>query len=247
VFNVTRTQMMEFHRLHYSTGNCCIVVAGDTSEDLLNMLNEALYPFCIDEISQIAKPEYSIKSSRDKFEYIQKPSATQAAIRMACLIDYDSFADYHMLKVLNTLLGGYFGSRLMKNIREDKGLTYGIGSSVQLSEGKALFSISAEVAGNMWQEALNEINFELKSLSEMPISDEELNLVKKTMLGDKLAMFDGAFASSAVFRSLLEAGLDYTFVEDSIHAIHQADENRLKTIASSMLQPEKMTVVVAGP
>ncbi|HOE04114.1 MAG TPA: pitrilysin family protein [Bacteroidales bacterium] len=247
VFGVTRNQLTDFHRTHYHAQSCSIVVSGNVGEELFHIIDNAIQPYIGEQKTALIKPVYTEETSPEKFEYITKSGASQAAIRMGCLIDIDNMPDYHMLKVLNTLLGGYFGSRLMKNIREDKGLTYGIGSSVHLSGDKAVFNISAEVAGDTWQQALNEIDNELSALVDKPITHEELMLVKKTMLGDKLAMFDGAFASSAALRSLLEAGLYYNFIEDGISAIHKANEKILKNIATTMITRDKMTVVVAGP
>ena len=89
--------------------------------------------------------------------HIAKEGALQSAIRIGRVCFNSHHRDYHQLKFLSVVLGGYFGSRLMSNIREDKGLTYGIGSMCVHHEESGYFSISTEVKGEGTQLALKEI------------------------------------------------------------------------------------------
>jgi len=134
----------------------------------------------------------------------------------------------------------------MKNIREDKGYTYGIGSSVQWYNGNAVFNIVAEVNADVWQDAVAEILQEIEHLYTKPIPADELNLVKKTMLGDTLGMFDGPVASARVLKSLMEAGLDYSFLETGIRAIHSTYEAMQQNLAKKYLTRDSLLTVVAG-
>lgn len=247
VFSLSAGDLIQYHNERYHHGICRLVISGYYDDALLTELNNAIKPYVssnsIDDQFSIAEPE---SEAGTKFEYLQKQGATQAAIRMGKLIDMETKSDYHLLKVLNTLLGGYFGSRLMKNIREDKGYTYGIGSAVQWFGGKALFNIMAEVNSDVWKDAVEEINKEIYNLHNGTIPFDELNMVKKTMLGDILGMFDGAYASARVLKSLMEAEQDYSFLEATIEAIHNADEYSLQQLAKKYLKPEDLYVVVAG-
>src|SRR5690242_19469508 len=108
---------------------------------------------------------------------MHKEDAIQSALRVGRLTFNKTHPDYLSLKVLNTVLGGYFGSRLMANIREDKGYTYGIGSSLISMKNEGYFVISSEVGVDVCSKALDEIFFEIKRLTEEPIDDSELQLV----------------------------------------------------------------------
>ncbi|NLA25536.1 MAG: insulinase family protein [Bacteroidales bacterium] len=247
ISKINKTELLEFHQKHYISKNCKIIVSGNTDLNILEILNENLAPYCNDNQKKIELKTHTPEKSSENFVHIQKPDAKQAAIRMGGLIEFDNFEEYHNLKTLNTVLGGYFGSRLMKNIREDKGLTYGIGSFLQFCDGKAFFNIVAEVKGSKWEEALSEIKKEINNLWAIPISTDELDMVKKTILGGLLSNFDGAFASAAVLRGLLEIEKDYQFFEDAIRSIHKIDESLLQNLAKEKLNIENLSAVVAGP
>jgi predicted Zn-dependent peptidase len=90
------------------------------------------------------------------------------------------------MRVLNTMLGGYFGSRLMTNLREDKGYTYGIGSAMVPLQHSGYFFITCEVGAEVTGEALKEIRKELDLLRSEEVKEEELSLVKNYMLGSFL-------------------------------------------------------------
>jgi zinc protease len=122
-----------------------------------------------------------------------KDDAIQSAIRIGRPLVTKTHKDYQALQVVNTIFGGYFGSRLMSNIREDKGYTYGIGSGVVSMNDVGYFVISTEVGVDVCASALNEIYFELKRLREELVSDDELDLVKNYMLGTLLRSAEGAF------------------------------------------------------
>ena len=158
------------------------------------ILNEYLGTWKLKKASSVQ--EYSSKVKNDKI-HIAKEGALQSAIRIGRVCFNSHHRDYHQLKFLSVVLGGYFGSRLMSNIREDKGLTYGIGAICVHQEESGYFSISTEVKGEGTQLALQEIYFELRRLREELISDEELSLVKNYIIGQILNSADGPFAQAS--------------------------------------------------
>ena len=95
---------------------------------------------------------------------------------------------------VNTILGGYFGSRLIRNIREEKGYTYGIYSSVLSMVDASALIISSEVNARYTQQAIEEVFKEIRKLQTEKVSDEELQLVRNYMTGSLLQQFDGSFS-----------------------------------------------------
>jgi predicted Zn-dependent peptidase len=154
--------------------------------------------------------------------------------------------DFHSLTVLNTILGGYFGSRLMTNIREDKGYTYGIGSGMIPLKKAGYFFISTEVGVEVCNKAIDEIYIEINRLRNESISEKELILVKNYMIGSFLRSIDGPFALANRFKSIMEYDLDYSYYDDYISTIKNIKASDLLNLANKYLDPNSMTEVVAG-
>ena len=174
-------------------------------------------------------------SKKVSFIYIEKENALQSAIRIGRIFPNKTHHDYFGLKILNTVLGGYFGSRLMKNIREDKGYTYGIGSGILSLKESGYFFISTEVGSDVTQLALNEIYKEIETIRTTPIPQEELDLVKNYLLGQLLSSCDGPFSMAAMFENANEYGLDYTHYNNYIACIKEISPTTLLELAVKYL------------
>ncbi len=118
----------------------------------------------------------------DTIQHIAKPDGVQSSIRMGMRTINRGHADYFSLLLLNHILGGYFGSRLMKNIREEKGLTYGIYSSLNPFKNDCMFSIGADVDKINVELTINEIKKEIEALCLTEISEDELDVTKTIFL-----------------------------------------------------------------
>ncbi len=154
--------------------------------------------------------------------------------------------DYARFMLMTTVLGGYFGSRLMSNIREDKGYTYGIYARTQIYRGVIVFFITADVAGGMAQAALDEVNKELELLCKEPVADEELELVKTVLAGDFLRSVDGIFEKSARYCDMLGTCVDERLTDNLRSALQDTTPAQLQELAQRFLNPSDMTVCLAG-
>lgn len=177
---------------------------------------------------------------------ILKPDAIQSAIRLGRLVVDKKHKDYFGLQLLDTLLGGYFGSRLMMNIREDKGYTYGIGSAVAVMEESAYFFISTEVAKEVKEQTIAEIYVEMERLKSEIIPADELERVKNYMLGEFLRHSDGPGAMMESFKNIWFNQLPITYYSDFIHAIHQLKSEDLQQLARRYFVREEMVEVIVG-
>ena len=143
-------------------------------------------------------------------------------------------------------MGGYFGSRLMSNIREDKGYTYGIGSAVVSMEDAIFFFISAEVGADVTNETLQEVYFELNRLCNDLVPKEELVMVKNYMLGSMLKSSDGPFSMADKYKSVYFKGEDLSFYDRYISMINKVTSEELLTVAKKYFNPKEMLEVVVG-
>jgi predicted Zn-dependent peptidase len=177
---------------------------------------------------------------------VQKNNAIQSAVRIGKLLFNKNHPDYYKFQVLNTILGGYFGSRLMANIREDKGYTYGIGSGLSVLEDAGYFFVSTEVAKDVTQPTINEIYFEIEKLQNHLVSDDELEKVKNYLLGDFLRHSDGPIAIMENYKNIYFNNLSEDYYSDFIKAVNDVTPKQLQDIAIKYLQKNTMLEVVVG-
>jgi predicted Zn-dependent peptidase len=140
--------------------------------------------------------------------------------------------------VLNNILGGYFGSRLMSNIREDKGYTYGIHSYLQDHIQQSAWLVSTEVGKDVCEAAINEIYKEMKRLQDEPVGEEELQLVRNYMMGSILGDLDGPFHVIARWKNYILNNLDETYFYNAINTIRTVSAGELQQLAKKYLNPE---------
>jgi predicted Zn-dependent peptidase len=179
-------------------------------------------------------------------KHLAKADAIQTAIRIGKRLFTKTHPDYCSITVLNTLLGGYFGSRLMSNIREDKGYTYGISSGIVSMKEGGYFIISTEVGSEVCDPAIHEIYREIGKLRTELVPLEELNLVKNYMLGSFLRSIDGAFAQIERFIAVEEYGLGLDFYRQYVDTIRSIDVKRLRDLANQYLQEDSFVELTAG-
>jgi len=243
---VNNLDLTDFHKFQYHSNNCTILVAGRIKPGLINEI-EAHFGGNDWSGTPSQRLQYLPSGSIEKNHFMVKEGAMQSAIRIGGLMFGRSHPDFAGMKVLNAILGGYFGSRLMNNLREDKGYTYGIGSSVvPLREG-GYFVISGEVGADVTKEALAEIKSELNRLCNDLVPESELSLVRSYLTGEMLRAVDGPFAQADLYRELIEDGLDITHFEEFIDTVQHINAPQLQDLAIKYLNPDHLFSLVVGP
>lgn len=239
---ITRDQLIQFHESHYLKGLSKVVVVGNIEEDVISKV--------IDECKEITLQtsptfENTIENKKGEF-YLEKDDAIQSAIRLGRILFNKKHPDYLDFLVLNTIIGDYFGSRLMANIREDKGYTYGIGSMLAEVNEFGYFLIATEVRKDVRANTLDEVKFEFNRLKNELVSEGEMELVKNYMLGQLLKSADGAYAMTDLFLSAEAQGKDLDFYNDALHAVRSITPERIKELANTYLNWEDFTVISIG-
>jgi len=227
-----------------------------------NQLNQVLYVYTGPEsfaieaalsdnhfpINPLAEPqtEEALPMPQSHEEWIHKTGSTQNSLRFGKQLPGRTHSDYYALTLFNLVLGGFFGSRLMKNIREDKGLTYGIHSSITPFKTYSIFKISSECNNSLTDVVKTEILNEIKVLQTELIGEEELNIAKNYFKGALLRNFDGAFNIADRFKASIESGASKTYYEDLFKQIDSIPAEMVKTIANNYFDTESLNYCVAG-
>ena len=241
---LTVADLEAFYKKCYIDGKYKVLVSGRLSDADLDLIRKDVESWTSVGNEQ---PEFKTGTFNPGYKRIVKEGANQSAIRIGVPRFKMDHQDYLKMKVLNTILGGYFGSRLMANIREDKGYTYGIGSALIPFSEHGLFLIASEVGSQFEQDALKEIKFELNRLKEELVPEEELALVKKYMLGNALRSFDGVFDLLERYKEIMNIDKGYAFFDEFIAAINNVSAEELKDLANKYLNIEEMLTIVVGP
>jgi len=243
---LTQADIVSFHKKHYHPGTCKIIISGKIDDADIKLTEKHFGQN--DWIKQTDKPklqpDYPINSQN---EYIvEKKDVTQTAIRIGKRIINKEHPDFHKLNVVNTILGGYFGSRLMKVIREEKGYTYGINSVIVSLANAAFFVIVSEVGADVARDAVHDIEHEIKILREKPVTKGELSIVKNFMLGDILRSFDGPLEISSAYRSIIDIDLNPGYFHQAINAIKEITPEEIMLLANKYLNETSFIKTFAG-
>ena len=177
---------------------------------------------------------------------IPKAGSLQVALRAALTMPPKTHPDYHGLKILVSVLGGYFGSRLMQNLREDKGMTYGVGASLRSFGDHGVMTVASEVMAGREDDALEQVRFEMERLRSERVTEAELNRVKSYLHGQWMAGLDGPFALMDRYWDLRHDGLGQDYLQDYLRALEGISPSALLDLAVRYLDPDAMVVVLAG-
>ena len=244
--NLERNFLIDFYKKYYTTKNCKIIVSGKINNKTIPLLNKLLGSNKQNAgYTEQSKP-YKIEANAAHKHFIKKEDALQTAISIGKPLFNKKHPDFIPLQILNTVLGGYFGSRLMSNIREDKGYTYGIGSALISLQNSGYFYIATEAGTHVSKNAINEIYKEIKLLCDELIPQAELNLVKNFMLGSFLRTIDGPFALSEMFKSVLEYDMDFTYYDKYLNIINSITSENLIQLAKKYFTKETMFELLVG-
>lgn len=221
-----------------------ILLSGDINAQIISLVNQEIGSIPLKEkITFVFKP-YKPSTQTDFF--IEKELSVQASIRIGNASIDVKHEDYLDLEILNRILGGYFGSRLMKNIREENGYTYGIYSYLSPFQGGSYFCIATDVGVQYKEATLNEISKEINRLKTELVSDAELQMVKNYHKGRIMKSVDGALRFAHVLNNNLSLGLDETRINEQLKAVEEITAERLLNLANKYLDYDKMYKIVVG-
>ncbi|TGE07528.1 M16 family metallopeptidase [Hymenobacter fodinae] len=242
---VSAEQVRAFHHEFYQLSGAEVFLCGDVLPQHEQALQQTLG--VTQAVGTTPTPIVNSTASAPSHDYVTVPGSLQASLRIGRLWPANSHAKTHQLQVLVKVLGGYFGSRLMKNIREDKGFTYGIYASVGPREHATSFVIGSDVNAASADAAIKEVHHELRKLQDELIPADELQTVKNYMTGKFANELSTVFEQCDKYKSIVFFNLPPDFYSDFIKQTQAVDAATLRLLAQEYLSPEYMIEVVAGP
>ena len=177
---------------------------------------------------------------------MQHDGAVQSSIRMGRLLFTRAHEDFIPMQVLSTTLGGYFGSRLMQNLRERNGFTYGVFSAMVNFQNTGYLAIATQVCTDVTEQALEQIAIEIDTLRNELVSEQELSLVKNIMAGEMMRILDGPFGIADVTTENILCGFDNSHIADNLSRIRTTTAEEIRALAQKYLDPKDIVTVVAG-
>ena len=243
---LNREELIAYFKKFYAEGHCTIFTAGKIPSDLQQQLNTYFGKLPLQQ-RPIPNIQYNLQPALEKKQQIiNDENGVQGAIRIARPFPNKHHPDYQKTQILNSVFGGFFGSRLMSNIREDKGYTYGIHSYIQNHVGETAWMISTEAGRDVCEATITEVYKEMEILQNELIDEEELSLVKNYMLGTVLGDLDGPFQLIARWKNYVLNNLDENYFYNSVQTIKSTTAEELQELAKKYLNPSdfyELTVI----
>lgn len=233
---LTREGLIRFYQQYYQKGCFKIFIAGKLPADMESLLNRYFGDF--DNGVPAGRQHTVAPQLLKKHRVINDEKSAQGSIRMARPFGNRHHPDFLKAQVLNVVFGGFFGSRLMANIREEKGYTYGIHSYLMGNKQENGWMITTEAGRDVSEATISEVYREMEILRNEAVDEEELALVKNFMMGSILGDLDGPFQMIARWKNIILNDLDNDFFNRYISNIKNITADELQEMANKYLQPE---------
>lgn len=241
-----RDELRAFYDKYYHNGRCVIFVAGKLPSNIFDLLDRYFGTLPLkNHREDDGDVKHLLGPTLPQKRFITNdPDGVQAAIRIGRRFPNRHHPDFQKMLVLNNVFGGFFGSRLMTNIREDKGYTYGIYSYLlnQLQESGWL--ISTEAGRDVGPATVNEVYSEMELMRDEPIDEEELLMTRNYMIGSILGDLDGPFQVVGRWKSLVLNDLDENYFNNGIQIIKTITSEELRELANRYMQPEEFCELI---
>ncbi|MES2655541.1 MAG: pitrilysin family protein [Bacteroidota bacterium] len=242
---ISREDLLSFYHNNYKNGIKYLLVSGLLASDTVAIVQKY---FDTDSFKPagIKTIKYTPHKPQNENIFIEKSNSVQCSIRVGRKLFNRNHSDFREMQLLNLILGGYFGSRLMKNIREEKGLTYGIYSALEAFQQDAVWYIDTEMNNELVELGVKEILKEIQTLREIPVDEQELQIAKNYLLGSFLRNTEGPFNLADRFRILKDYNLTYDYFYDFIEIIKNMKASQIKDLANKYLNEKDLSIVIVG-
>jgi zinc protease len=231
--------LKQFSHNYFASNRCKIFLSGKFSTAIISDIEHIFGKTNWNNTTVIADKTFAVTAAtQKKYRITNDEKGVQGSIRLSMPFVQKSHADFAPMILTNTLFGGYFGSRLMSNIREDKGYTYGIYSYLYNNKHDGAIGISTEAGKDVCEAAVVEIYKEIKLLQTELVDDEELQLVKNYILGGLIGDLDGPFQIMARWKNLILFGFDKNRFDSNVHIYKTITPLQIQQLMQQYWQPE---------
>lgn len=245
-----RDDLVRFHTTHYLSAAPALFLSGDIDDELVQLAEEcfiAPHDHPVDSHTPPPSSDRQPVSQKPERKVLSSDGATQDSLRMGSLMMDISDDDYHLMRIVAATLGGYFGSRLMRTIREEQGLTYGIQAGLYTNTRQVLFVVSSEAAAGYGHAVADEVVRQCEQLCTHPIPDEELRRVRAYMNGETLRNYESVYNLVDAHIFAHTHGLPADHLRRTIEAVHTATPADLLAVSRRWLHPDSFHTVIVTP
>ncbi|MAJ50457.1 MAG: hypothetical protein CMB82_02435 [Flammeovirgaceae bacterium] len=207
-------EIKDFFRLKFQN-RPKVVICGDIDENIIEKI--ALLLVNINKNDQ-HMPHFSIRPNHHH-QTIERSDSVQASLRIGAQTINRGHPEIHKLTVANKLLGGFFGSRLMKKLREEKGLTYGVYSSITHAKNASYWTISTEMKIDNAEHSLEAIHEIITELAQNYPSLSEVIMLKNFLRGKFLSSMNSILDVASMYSLLFVNGIPQHFLKTSLETI----------------------------
>lgn len=244
--NITRDDLLDYHNKVYCSRNLAVFASGDIDDTVRTALTESFGCGEWGDVSFLKELFVPTPSSLFGRRNVKIDGTLQSAVKIGFMAMDVSNPDFYKFRFLAVLLGGYFGSRLMSNIREDNGYTYHISAEVDAYGKRNAFMISSETANEYVELCIKEIYKELDALCSDSITDSEVEHVRNYILGEMCRECEGLTAKSEVFVNAWLSGESFASVNEYLEVVKTVTAKELNGIAKKYFRSGKFIEVVVG-
>ncbi len=241
--DLCRDDIEQFFKRYYTAENCFVVCSGNVGEREMQLIEKLAT--AIPSGEKIADVEFAEVDQRHYY-FVEEKNAVQSSIRIGRLLFTRNHPDFLGMQVVATILGGYFGSRLMQSLREERGYTYGVVSALVNFAAEGYLAIATQVGCDVTQDALSIIYAEIERLRHERVSDDELTMVKHIMAGEMMRILDGPFGIADVTIENILCGCDNSSIANNLARIEAITPDEIHRLANKYLEREALVTVVAG-
>lgn len=241
--SLTREDLLDFYQKYYVNGKFRVFASGSLPADFAHTMDAYFGGLTYNPAIKV-NPQDRQLADKKQLQLEVNKDGVQSAIRIARPFPDRKHPDFKKAMVLNGLLGGYFGSRLMANIREKKGYTYGIYSYLQNHIQFGSWIISTETGIAVTEPAIKEVYKEMELLCQKPAGKAEIKLLRNYMIGQQLASLDGAFQIMDRWKGIILNDLSEDYFYGIIEAIKTVSPLELQEIANKYFKPEEFIQLV---
>ncbi|MEO5742450.1 MAG: pitrilysin family protein, partial [Vicinamibacterales bacterium] len=242
---LTRDDLQAFWRQHFVPGNAALVVTGAITVPELRKLAQTAFgswPRGTATPAKLGVPA----AAPPRLVIVDRPGSPQTQLRVATFGVPRSSPDYVPVRVMNTILGGMFASRINMNLREEHGYTYGANSQFTYWRSGGPFSVQTGVRTDVTAPAVHEVMLELKKMSETRVTPEELTLAKDAMTLQLPALFETSDRTAASLSTLFTHGLPLNYYSNLSEQISVVDAQAVQDVAKKYLLADRFVVVAVG-
>ncbi len=241
---ITEELLRKYHSLYYGSQSMAFFISGNVDDKCVAAIEKRFGDIwgSNENIDFAVAPPVSVPGASK----VKIDGVLQSGIRVGRMVMDTSHPDFHRFRFLTVILGGYFGSRLMSNIRERNGYTYHIEAEIDAYGSRNAFMISTETDNEYVEPLLAEVDKELKRLRDEYVPKEELELVRNYTLGELCREYEGVLPKAEVFISLWLSGQPFEAVNDYLDTVCSVSQTELRSLAQEYLSPEQMSQIVVG-